>query len=82
MPTKKLIINLLEGKRLYTEYIEYERGCPIPSGYCEGWTIILDDYSKNLVHTFERNLISTTYSWHLMARDLITLLNELNHFLI
>jgi len=37
--SKKKIEKLLKEKGIKAEIIEYQRGCPVPEGYANGWDL-------------------------------------------
>ena len=49
--SKRKILAALKKKGLSAGEIEYERGCPTPDGYYDGWTIALDEKSEALCCT-------------------------------
>ncbi|EJS1626312.1 hypothetical protein DDM60_002649 [Vibrio cholerae] len=48
--SKRKIERLLKSKGIIATRIEYERGCPTPSGYANGWTLEFTEETENLVH--------------------------------
>ncbi|EOW9487979.1 hypothetical protein ACOCGL_003445 [Vibrio cholerae] len=48
--SKRKIERLLKSKGITATRIEYERGCPTPSGYANGWTLEFTEETENLVH--------------------------------
>ncbi len=46
--SKRKILSALKKKGLSAGEIEYQRACPTPGGYCDGWTINLSEESELL----------------------------------
>lgn len=45
--SKRKILAALKKKNIPVERVEYMRGCPTPSGYANGWDIVITEDTEN-----------------------------------
>ena len=52
--SKKKIERLLKVKGIHAEFIEYQRGCPVPEGYANGWDLSFSEETEDKVWCADR----------------------------
>ena len=74
--SKQRILKALNEKSIKVSRLEFERGIPTPSGYCNGWTIeFSDEVQEKLYHAGYRGVLDPDARTYLGV--LVWIINDL-----